>query len=206
MDWIHRVLRRDKITVYSDAIYTKSTVNGVSSTSAHSIRGGVRGDLNVREKWFVFGFTDFEYDAFQHLDLRNVLGGGLGYHVVKTEKTTFDLFGSGDFEQEYFSPNPPTVPASLTRKSGEIVVGEELNTKLSSRVTLSERFAFYPNLRNTGSYRYQFDTSAATKLKNWLSWQITFSDRFLSDPLPGLKKNDLLLSTGVRLTFGRGAF
>ena len=57
-----------------------------------------------------------------------------------------------------------------------------------------------------GSYRYQFDTSAATKLKNWLSWQITFSDRFLSDPLPGLKQNDLLLSTGVRLTFGRGAF
>jgi hypothetical protein len=43
-------------------------------------------------------------------------------------------------------------------------------------------------------------------LKNWLSWQITFSDRFLSDPLPGLKNNDLLLSTGVRLTFGRGAF
>jgi putative salt-induced outer membrane protein YdiY len=201
-----RATERDKITVYSGAIYTKSTVNGVSSTSAHSIRGGVRGDLNVREKWFVFGFTDFEYDAFQHLDLRNVLGGGLGYHVVKTEKTTFDLFGGGDFEQEYFSPNPPTVPASLTRKSGEIVVGEELNTKLSSRMTLSERFAFYPNLRATGSYRYQFDTSAATKLKNWLSWQITFSDRFLSDPLPGLKKNDLLLSTGVRLTFGKGAF
>ena len=31
------------------------------------------------------------------------------------------------------------------------------------------------------------------------AWRITtFSDRFLSDPLPGLKKNDLLLSTGVR--------
>jgi hypothetical protein len=38
------------------------------------------------------------------------------------------------------------------------------------------------------------------------SWQIIFSDRFLSDPLPGLKKNDLLLSTGLRLTFGKGTF
>ncbi len=91
-------------------------MNGISSTSAHSIRGDIRGDLNMREKWFVFGFTVFEYDAFQHLDLRNVLGGGLGYHVVKTEKTTFDLFGDGDFEQEFFSPNPPTVPTSLTPK------------------------------------------------------------------------------------------
>jgi putative salt-induced outer membrane protein len=201
-----RVTDRDKITVYSNAIYTKSTLNGVSITSAHAIRGGVRGDLNVSDRLFVFGFTDFEYDAFQHLDLRNVVGGGLGYHAVKTAKTTFDLFGGGSFEQEYFSPNPPTNPTSLTRKSGEIVAGEELNTKLNNRMTLSERFTLYPNLSNTGSYRYQFDTSAATKLKNWLSWQITFSDRYLSDPLPGLKKNDLLLSTGVRLTFGKGAF
>ena len=199
-----RNTERDKITVYSDAIYAKSRVNGVSSTTAHSIRGGVRGDLNVGEKWFVFGFTDFEYDAFEHLDLRNVLGGGLGYHLVKTAKTTFDLFGGGDFEQEYFSPNPPTMLTSLTRKSAEIVAGEELNTKLNSRMTLSERFALYPNLSDAGNYRYQFDASAATKLKNWLSWQITFGDRFLSDPLPGLKKNDLLLTTGVRLTFGRG--
>lgn len=68
----------------------------------------------MREKWFVLGFTDFEYNAFQHLDLRNVLGGGLGYHLVETEKTTLDLFGGGDFEQECFSPNPLTVPTRLT--------------------------------------------------------------------------------------------
>jgi len=136
----------------------------------------------------VFGFTDFEYDAFQHLDLRNVLGGGLGYHVVKTEKATFDLFGGGSFEQEYFSPNPPTVLTSLTRKSGEIVAGEDLNTKLNSRMTLSERFALYPNLSNAGNYRYQFDASAATKMKKWLSWQITFSDRFLQRSAAGLEE------------------
>jgi putative salt-induced outer membrane protein YdiY len=201
-----RVTDRDKITVYSNAIYTTSTVNGVSNTTAHAIRGGVRGDLNVSARYFVFGFTDFEYDAFQHLDLRNVLGGGLGYHAVKTEKTIFDVFGGGSFEQEYFSPNPPLQPTSLTRKSGEIVAGEELDTKLNGRMTLSERFSLYPNLSNTGQYRFQFDTTAATKLKNWLSWQVTFSDRYLSDPLPGLKKNDLLLSSGLRLTFGRGAF
>jgi hypothetical protein len=35
-----RTTERDKITVYSDAIYTKSKVNGISSTSAHAIRGG----------------------------------------------------------------------------------------------------------------------------------------------------------------------
>src|SRR5882762_2316882 len=201
-----RTTERDKITVYSNAIYAKTRVNGVNSTTAHVIVGGIRGDLNVGKKWFVFGFTDFEYDAFEHLDPRNVLGGGLGYHVFATEITTFDLFGGASFEQEYFSPNPPTVLTSLTRKMAEAVAGEELDTKLNRPMTLSERFALYPSLSNTGNYRYQFDTSAAAKLKNWLSWQITLSDRFHSDPLPGLKKNDLLLTTGVRVTFGEGAF
>lgn len=201
-----RVTERDKITVYSNAIYTNSTLNGISSTTAHAIRGGVRGDLNVSDKLFVFGFTDFEYDAFQHLDLRNVLGGGLGYHAIKTATTTFDLFGGGSFDQEYFSPNPPAEPDSLTRKSGEIVAGEEFDKKLSGRTTVSERFSLYPNVSNTGNFRMQFDATAATKLKGWLSWQVTYSDRYLSDPLPGLKNNDLLLSTGIRLTFGKGAF
>ncbi len=67
----------------------------------------MRGDLNVSDKVFVFGFTDNQYDEFQHLDLRNTLGGGAGYHVIKSDNTTFDVFRGGDFQQEYFSPNPP---------------------------------------------------------------------------------------------------
>jgi len=201
-----RVTSRDKISVYATAVYATDATTPPSRTTAHAIRGGMRGDLNVDERLFVFGLADFEFDEFQHLDLRNVLGGGLGYHVIKTKNTVFDVFGGGDFEQEYFAPNPPTEPTSLTRKSGEIVLGEELNTKVNNRTTFSEKFSLFPNLSNTGEYRFQLDATAATKLKTWLSWQVTYSDRYLSDPLPGLKKNDVLLSTGLRLTFGKGAF
>ena len=205
-----RVTERDKISVYTAAVYNNSTVNGINSTTAHAIRGGIRGDLNVSEKLFVFGFTDFEYDQFQDLDLRNVLGGGLGYHVINTKATTFDVFAGGDFDQDFFgaiaaTPTTPATPA-VTRKSGEIDLGETFNAKLNNRTTITEQFSLFPNVSNTGSYRFQFDTTAATKLKNWLSWQVTFSDRYLSNPLPDFKKNDLLLSTGVRLTFGKGAF
>jgi uncharacterized protein DUF481 len=203
-----RTTDRDKITVYSNAIYSK---NGIpSATTAHAIRGGIRGDFNLSQKLFAFGFTDFEYDAFQHLDLRNVIGGGLGYHMYKSARTTFDLFGGASFNQEYYSnvslvnptPPPPTILGSLQHKSAEVVVGEELNTKLNSRTTLFERFALYPNLSSGGDLRSQFDISASTKLKNWLSWQITYSDRYITNPPVALKGNDQLLSTGARLTFG----
>jgi len=35
---------------------------------------------------------------------------------------------------------------------------------------------------------------------------VTFSDRYISNPPLGLKGNDLLLSTGFRLTFGKETF
>jgi putative salt-induced outer membrane protein len=200
-----RVTSRDKISVYSTAVYASDDTTRPSRTTAHAIRGGIRGDLNVSERLFVFGFTDFEYDQFQDLDLRNVLGGGLGYHVIKTKNTTFDVFGGGDYEQEYFSASP-AFPTGLTRKTGEVVLGEELDAKLNGRTTLSEKFSLFPNVSDTGNYRFQFDAIAATKLKAWLGWQVTYSDRYLSNPLPGLKKNDVLLSTGLRLTFGKAAF
>jgi putative salt-induced outer membrane protein len=199
-----RQTTRDKITVYTTAVYATDATTPPSHTTAHAILGGVRGDLNVSDHLFVFGFTDFQYDEFQHLDLRNTLGGGLGYHVIKTDNTTFDVFGGGDFEQEYFSPNPPDVPTSVTRKTGEIVLGEELDMKVNTRTTFSEKASFFPNVTDTGQYRFQFDATAATKLKSWLSWQVTFGERYISNPLTGLKGNDTLLSTGLRLTFGKG--
>lgn len=198
-----RATERDKISVYATAIYATDDTTPPDKTTAHAIRGGVRGDFNLSERMFVFGFTDFEYDEFQHLDLRNVLGGGAGYHAFKTKNTTFDLFAGGDYEQEYFAPNPPAVLTNVTRKTGEIVAGEELNMKLNGRTTLSEKMSFYPNVTDTGQYRFSFDASAATKLKSWLSWQVTYSDRYISNPLTGLKGNDTLLSTGLRMTFGK---
>jgi putative salt-induced outer membrane protein YdiY len=214
-----RVTDSDKITAYSNVIYARSLVNGVTGTTAHDIRGGVRGDLNMSARTFAFAFTDFEYDAFQHLDLRNVLGGGFGYHLIKTKNTTFDIFGGGSFDQEYFAayslvttnptPPPPTITttmASVTRKSGEGVIGESFNTEVNGRTTLSETFSFFPNVSSTGNYRMQFDITAATKLKNWLGWQVSYSDRYITNPPTGLKGNDQLLSTGLRLTFGKGAF
>jgi putative salt-induced outer membrane protein YdiY len=200
-----RLTSRDKISVYSTAVYASDDTTPPSRTTAHAIRGGIRGDFNVSDRVFVFGFTDFEYDQFQDLNLRNVLGGGLGYHVIKTKNTTFDVFGGGDYEQEFFS-DTTAFPTGLTRKTAEVVVGEEFDAQIGGRTTLSEKVSLFPNVSDTGEFRFQFDATAATKLKSWLSWQITYSDRYLSNPLPGLKKNDLLLSTGLRLTFGKAAF
>ena len=192
---VARTTTRDKIGVYFASLFAKNSTTGDSITTANAIRGGLRYDFNLSKRVFAFGSSDMEYDKFQELDLRLVLGGGLGYKVAKTERTTFDLFAGGAFNQEYFS-------TGLNRKSGEVILGEELTHKLSSISTLAQRAVFYPNLSDTGEYRFSFDTTAVTRLSRSLGWQVTFSDRYISNPIAGTKKNDLLLTTGLRVNLG----
>jgi hypothetical protein len=210
-----RVVPKNKFTLYYTQVYAKDSKENPAITTADAIHGGARFEFNLNPKIYAFAFTDFDKDSLQHLDLRNVLGGGLGYHVIHSAKTQFDVFGGGSFDQEYFGSyliaNPAPPPAEITvasqsRHSAEVVVGETLSTKLGPRTTVSEQLSFFPNLSSTGDYRVTFDANASTKLKTWLSWQVTFSDRYITDPPLSLKGNDLLLSTGLRLTFGKGIF
>jgi putative salt-induced outer membrane protein len=74
--------------------------------------------------------------------------------------------------------------------------------KFLATSTFNEALFVYPNLSSTGDYRNTFSLGLATKLTKVLSWQTTFNDYYLSNPVPGKKANDLLLSTGLRVTFG----
>jgi putative salt-induced outer membrane protein YdiY len=189
-----RATDNSKTTLFATSLYSKSNVLGVSTTTASAINAGLRYDRNLSDRTFAFVFTNFDHDRFQDLDLRNVLGGGLGFHAIKTSATTLDLSAGATFNQEYFS--------TLTRRSAEVVVGEALDHKLNGAVSLHERLDFYPNVTDLGEYRVVFDTAAITKVAKFLSWQIDVSDRYESNPLFGLKGNDLLLTTGIRVTFG----
>jgi putative salt-induced outer membrane protein len=203
---------RDKLTLYSNYIFANDNTSSPGRTTANAIRAGVRGDLNVGPRPFVFAFADYETNQLQNLNLRQVYGGGFGYHVVKTDRNVFDLFGGISYDRDAFgtysiaNPTPPPALidiAAVTQNSAEALIGEEFNSHLSKRTLLTERFSLFPNLSHTGDYRFQFDTTIASQLKNWLSWQATFSDRYISYPPPGLKGNDLVLSTGLRVTWGK---
>jgi putative salt-induced outer membrane protein YdiY len=192
----NRATSRDKISVYYTQIFASSETAGVNATTANAKRGGIAYSLNFTPRWFVFGSVDLEQDQFQNLDLRFAPAGGIGYHIIETERTQFDAVLGGSLNREFFT-------SGRNRTSGEILVGEELTHKFNSVTSLHERLAFFPNLSSTGNYRMNFDMTVATAIRKWFSWQFTASDRYLTNPDPGRKKNDILFATGLRLNFAR---
>ena len=191
-----RVTRHDKIGLHFNQIYGKAQVNGVDSTIASAVRGGWAYNRDLNPKLFVTTLNEYEHDKFQSLDLRAVFGGGLGWNAYKKEKATLSFQGGGDYERESFTGN-------VRRNSGEFYFGNDLGLKLSAATSITQSFRMFPNLTQTGQYRLNFDLTGVTAIKKWLGWHLTLSDRFLSDPLFGRQRNDVLLSTGFRLSFGK---
>jgi putative salt-induced outer membrane protein YdiY len=185
---------KNKMGLYFNQVYASQSNVLPHGATANRISGGYRLDRDVNGKMFVFGTADFDYDQFMDLDLRSVLGGGLGYHIWKSDRGFWDFNAGGVHNREKFG-------TGLVRNSGEILLGEESSHKLFQSVKFYQKAIFYPNISNRGEYRMNFDAGAAMPIFKWLEWNIGFSDRYLSNPIAGKKSNDLLYTTGIRFSF-----
>lgn len=189
-----RATSKDKIILHFNQIYASALINGVNASTANSLAGGWEYDRNITKKMFFAGTNDYDHDRFQSLNIRAVFGGGLGWKAVTTKRATLSFQGGGDYEHEAFM-------AGIARNSAEASAGDNFSYKLTGTSSVTQSFFFYPNLSNTGQYRFLLNISAVTAIKKWLGWNITFTDNYLSDPVLGRLPNDLILSTGFQLAF-----
>ncbi len=191
-----RTTAKDKISVYGLSLYSRNSTTGKAVTTASLLSGGTRYDFNISDKYFAFGQLDLLHDRFQELDLRVAPAGGVGIHAVKTPNTILDLNAGGGLNKEFFTNG-------LNRASGEVLLGETYSHKFSKVLTLNEGLQFFPNLTDTGEFRSVFNLGLVTQLTKVLSWQVTFTNLYLSNPPVGVKTTDAILTTGLRFTFGK---
>ena len=189
-----RKTSNDRIGLYTNSIYATNDAPGaVPNTTANALRGGIRYDRDITPRVFGFGSGDFETDDLQNLNLRSVLGGGLGFHMIKSEATTLDLLAGLNYTHESYSTFSRSFPAAT--------LGEELLHKWHANTVLTQRLYLYPNLKDRGEYRATFDFGTVTKLNKWLGWQNSFGDIYITNPPIGKKQNDILFTTGLNVSF-----
>lgn len=191
-----RITTNDKITTYFNQIYGSARVNGVSSDVASAVRGGWTYNRQLSPRMFASILNDYEHDRFQNLDLRAVGGLGAGWNAIKRDTLHFDLSAGIDYDRDNFNDH-------THRNSAEFNYGDDLLYKVSAGTSITQSLRMFSNLSQTGEYRLNFDLSAVTAMRKWLGWHVTASDRYLSNPAFGRQRNDILLSTGFRLTFAK---
>ncbi len=189
----------DHIGLYTNSVYARNDTAGTTTTTANAVQGGLRYDRNIAAQMFGFGSADFQTDALQALNLRSVFGGGLGFHAIKNDVTTIDLLGGINYTRESYgvvAPNP-----AFTRSFAAATLGEELMHKWGKSTVVTQKLYFFPDFNDAGQYRATFNLGTVTKLSKWLGWQNAFGDIYVTNPPAGKKTDDVLLTTGLNITF-----
>ena len=185
----------DKLGLYANSVYNTNDAPGaVPSTTANAVQGGIRYDHDLTPRLFGYVGADFQTDQLQLLNLRSVLGGGLGVHVIKRDATTLDVLGGINYTRENYD--------TFTRNFAAASIGEEFMHKLGTSTVLNEKFYIFPNITGeTGEYRTTFNLGTTTKISKWFGWQNAFGDIYVTNPPPGTKKNDIVFTTGLNVSF-----
>ncbi len=186
---------KNTIRTYANAVQVRDTSSDESRIRAQSMWAGVKYESDINKKLFAYASTDLEYNKPQELNIRAVIGGGLGYRALRNERIQFDVSAGFTNNYENFS-------TGLKRNSAEASIGEDFKIRINERVRFTERFVFYPNLTNFGEARALLDASLETDINSWLGWQLSIGNRFNSQPVNQTETNDFILSTGLRFSFG----
>jgi len=191
-----RVTEKNRLTLSFASLFSVAGTSGATQTTANSIRSSARYEINAGERMYTFTFANFDSDRVQELDLRSVLGGGLGYRAVQNKKLNLNLYTGASYDHEVFQTAP-------TAQTAEGLFGQDMMIHFSPRNSLEQRLAIYPNITNSGDYRASLDVNSTTMLNRWLGWQFTLSDVYVSAPPLGAKSNDMIMSTGLRVVWGK---
>ncbi|MGA9883775.1 MAG: DUF481 domain-containing protein [Candidatus Acidiferrales bacterium] len=191
----------DLIGLSESSVYSTSTP--ASTVTADAILGGVLYHRDLTSKLFAFVSANFVHDQLQGLDLRQIYSAGPGWNVINNPNTTFDVEGGLNYTRESYSGTATLSPGlSINRNLIAVTTGEDFTHKFSKLTSMDEHFFFYPNLSDAGQYRFTLTADANTRLASWLSWQVSVNDLYVSNPpIPGTKTNDVILSTGLGITF-----
>jgi putative salt-induced outer membrane protein len=201
---LSRPTRTDKTTLYFNTVYSHDNVQGI--TTADSTNAGLRYDHNVNPKLFGFGTLDFATDGLQDLDLRTVAGGGFGWHAVAKPNRQLDVLGGIVWTHEDYSSVPPVAPSTTptpaeTNSFAALDFGEQYTQKFGKATVFTEQAYIFPNLQDTSQFRATVNSALSTRINNFLSWQTSFSDIYVTNPPAGTKDNDVVLTTGLGFTF-----
>ena len=194
-----RKTSNDEITLYESSLYSTNDLPG-GGVIANSILGGAKYDRNFTKHFFVFVSADYAHDALQDLNLRQIYSGGLGVHLISTPNTTLDALAGANYTRETYGGG--TTAPSVDRNLAGLTLGENFMHKFGKSTTFTEVFYFYPDLSDTGEYRFALDAAAVTKINKWFGWQSTLTDRYVTNPpIVGTKSNDIIFSTGINVSF-----
>ena len=148
-------------------------------------------------RWLVTGLSTFTQNQELDLDLRSVLGGDLGRHVIQNNRSLLTVRGGAVFTRERFTGSDP----GRSNIEGSWTIEYELFSFQDPEMDITTTLTILPSLTDWGRVRADLDTRIQYELFTDFFWGVTLFDNYDSRPPQGTETNDFGINTSVGWSF-----
>lgn len=163
--------------------------------SQNQNKAGMRFDLKHKPNRSYFMLSTLEYDKIKKIDQRTVLGAGVGFTFVNRPRRLFKMSFGVTADRELRMDD-------TKRELTTALVGAEFKMPIFFNSNLEVVANLYPDL-NDLEKNLKFDSRAAllTPISDNVSLRTGLQLSYQDDVLPGIKKMDTVLTTGLSYKF-----
>lgn len=166
------------------------------TTKSNTLTSVLRQDFFFNGDATNYFFLQGQWDHIQpqELSLRQTYGGGLGRDLIRHPNFTLGVQGGLTYVRSDFSTGE-------LRNEMEALAGEKITATVFKHVNINHAFDVYPSLTSAGDYRFNALVALDAPISSRFSLNITATDQYLNNPVPGTQANVLILSTGLGVNF-----
>jgi len=166
---IQRRTSRTRLTL--NYLGSNSLTRGIQTANSHRADGTY--DIFKSRKYFlrpVFG--EYFRDTFSNIAHRYTVGIGIGYHIIDTTKTEWDVTGGPAYQgTEFVSVEQGE---DSTESTPALVVDSLFDTELSKKIDFILGYRFQLGNTRSGGYTHHFVTTLESELSKVLDLDLSF--------------------------------
>lgn len=164
-----------------------------SEVNNEFIRAFTQYNRALTDRWYAYGRLDFLYDGIADIDYRFALSPGIGYHILKSDRTTLSVEAGPGYVWEKLGGVEDDYPT--------LRFAERFTFKINDRARLWQSLEFVPQVEDFGNYFLAAELGVEADITRQLSLRVVASNQYRSEPAAGRDENDFRLVAGVGYKF-----
>lgn len=155
------------------------------------------GSRALGRHWFILGLGQLQENEELSLELRSVVGGGVGRHLLRSNTTTLQIYAGLVHTREEYVDVP-------TQESPEVAVGANWNwfTSRNNDLDLTTMVISYYAVQGDPRGRVELQSAFRVKFLSNFYFSVNGYDSYDSNPPDGRAKTDLGIAVSLGWKFG----
>ena len=163
---------------------------GTRTTESYDVNLRAERALSPRIGAFVFGA--YQRDPFAGLSSRWSGGPGIAVGLIRSARDTLGV-------ESAITQQSERTTAAVHRSFGAMRTAALFKHSFATAASVSQALEWVANLETSADYRLNSETALIAPLSRKIGLRVSYLIRFDSEPEPGFKKSDRILTTGIQV-------